>query len=187
MSTELDHRKALIHVLRMAYSGEKAAAYAYNAQGKSLRDSYQREQIRTIEEEEIEHREIVGRMLSSLSAKPQLWRECMMATIGRTVGFACYLIGWFLPMYFAGRLEHDNVNEYGVAAQHAKALGMNEEAIELERLGVVELRHETFFHDAVQGHYLLPIVSRFFIWGNATPALAAHPSLSLDETNGSIV
>ena len=118
----MNHRSALIHVLHMAYSGEKAAAYAYNAHWKSLKKLDERASIQRIENEELEHREIVGKMLAFLSAKPQPWRELMMTMIGRTVGTACFLIGWFLPMYFAGRLESSNVKEYDFAADHAHAL-----------------------------------------------------------------
>jgi demethoxyubiquinone hydroxylase (CLK1/Coq7/Cat5 family) len=177
MANNVDHKTELIHVLHMAYSGEKAAAYAYSGHWKSLKDPEQRKGIQTIEEEELEHRKLVGEMLAFLSARPQPWREFMMACIGRTVGVACFLIGWFLPMYFAGRLEHANVNEYSVAAYHADKLGLNEFATELRRLSTVELRHEQFFFDVIQGHALLPVISTLFHWGkpNDVPALRAYP------------
>ena len=171
MQTKDDHRLHLIHVLHMAYSGEKAAAYAYNAHWKSLKNPDQRAAIKQIEDEEWEHRRIVGQMLEFLTDKPQPWRELMMATIGRTVGCACFLIGWFLPMYFAGRLEHDNVNEYAVAAGHAKALGLTEFACELMRLRDVELRHEQFFHGVIQGHRLLPLLVSIYGWGVTVPQI----------------
>src|SRR5262249_39299140 len=152
-------------VLRMAYSGEKAAAYAYNAHWKSVKDPQQRADIRRIEDEELEHRQIVGEMLQTLCAKPQIWREIMMTVIGRTVGIACFLIGWFLPMYFAGRLEHANVNEYEVAAAHARELGLNEYAAVLHSLSDVELRHEQFFLNVVQGHPMLPFMIAVYKWG----------------------
>ena len=165
MKVHSDHKSALIHVLHMAYSGEKAAAYAYNAHWKSLKNPDQRAGIQKIENEELEHREIVGKMLSFLSAKPQPWRELMMAVIGRTVGFACFIIGWFLPMYFAGRLESSNVKEYDVAAEHAQALGLDDFAIELRRLSSVESTHELFFLEKVKGHRLLPLLAGVYGWG----------------------
>jgi len=159
------HKKALIHTLHMAYSGEKAAGYAYNAHWRSVKNIEQKQQIQKIENEEWAHREIVGNMLTYLSAKPQRWRELMMAVIGRTVGFSCYVIGWFLPMYFAGRLESANIKEYEVAAYHAERLGLNDFAKELMRLSAVEQEHEDFFMDMVADHPLLPLIKTFFKWG----------------------
>lgn len=102
MKEEIDHRHRLIHVLHMAYSGELAAGYAYSAHWRSVKNAEQRAGIQKIESEEWAHRETVGKMLSQLGDGPQKPRELMMTLIGRTVGFSCYLIGWFLPMYFAG-------------------------------------------------------------------------------------
>lgn len=68
----------------------------------------------------------------------------MMGCIGRTVGVGCFLIGWFLPVYFPGRLESDNIKEYDVAAGHAQALGLVDDAKELLRLSQVESQHEDF-------------------------------------------
>jgi len=169
MSAHSNHRSALIHVLHMAYSGEKAAAYAYNAHWKSLKKQDERASIQRIEREELDHREIVGEMLAFLSAKPQLWRELIMAMIGRTVGTACFLIGWFLPMYFAGRLESTNVKEYDTAANHAEALGLRDFATELRRLSVVESTHELFFLEKVKGHRWLPLFANIYGWGLQIP------------------
>lgn len=108
-SDEGFNRRKLIHILHMAYSGELAAGLAYAAHWRSLRDSDQKAQLQKIEREEWVHRRQVGEMLAYLEDKPQKWREVMMWTIGRTVGLACFVIGWFMPMYFAGRLENDNV------------------------------------------------------------------------------
>ncbi len=169
MRVHSDHRSALIHVLHMAYSGEKAAAYAYNAHWKSLKKPDERVNIQRIEQEELDHREIVGKMLAFLSAKPQLWRELMMAVIGRTVGTACFLIGWFLPMYFAGRLESANIKEYAVAADHAEVLGLSDFATELRRLSAVESAHELFFLEKVKGHRWLPFLANIYGWGLQKP------------------
>jgi rubrerythrin len=160
MKPEAGHKSQLIHVLHMAYSGEKAAAYAYNAHWKSLKNPTERQSIRRIENEELEHRAIVGVMLKKLGDGPQPWRELMMACIGRTVGAACFVIGWFLPMYFAGRLESSNIKEYDVAAGHAEALGMPDDAKELLRLSAVEAQHEEFFLQTIANHPLLPLMGR---------------------------
>lgn len=166
MKSELTiHREALIHVLQMAYSGEKAAGYAYNHHWRSLRSRSEVAGIRKIELEEWEHRRIVGTMLAELGSRPRLWRELMMACIGQTVGASCYVIGWFLPMYFAGRLEHANVDEYEVAAEHAEELGLSDYARSLRRLSAVEREHEVFFLQMVEDHKFLPLLNRIFGWG----------------------
>ncbi len=165
MNKELDHKLSLIHILHMAYSGELAAGYAYSAHWRSVKNPDQRASIQKIENEEWSHREIVGKMLDYLGSAPQKPRELIMATIGRTVGFSCYLIGWFLPMYFAGRLESANIEEYENAAFHADKLALPEFAAELRRLANVEREHELFFMSMVEKHPCLPLVKSIFQWG----------------------
>ena len=50
----------------------------------------------------------------------------MFWTIGKVLGHTCFVSGWFMPMYFAGRLESQNSIEYEDAAVFAKELGMSE-------------------------------------------------------------
>jgi len=165
MNENENHRKALIHILHMAYSGELAAGYAYSAHWRSIKDPEQRAGIQKIENEEWAHRKIVGKMLAALNDGPQKPRELMMATIGRTVGLSCFLIGWFFPMYFAGRLESANIMEYENAAFYATKLELYEFAEELIRLANVEREHELFFLRMVNNHYLLPLTKAIFKWG----------------------
>src|SRR5438445_8590663 len=113
------HRHRLIQMLQGAFSGELAAGWAYRGHWKSVKNENERASIRKIELEEWFHRKCVGKMLASLSARPRRLREAKMWLIGRTIGAACHLIGWFLPMYFAGRLESGNVIEYETADLHA--------------------------------------------------------------------
>jgi hypothetical protein len=68
-------------------------------------------------------------------------------------------------MYFAGRLEHGNVDEYVQAARHATALGFDEFAAALRRMADVEREHELFFMNTVTGHRLLPLAKALFKWG----------------------
>jgi hypothetical protein len=79
------------------------------------------------------------------------------------------VIGWFLPMYFAGRLESRNVEEYEEAATHAAALELKQFESELRIMRAVEREHELFFLKAVAGHRLLPLVLPMFKWGAANP------------------
>jgi hypothetical protein len=174
------HRQQLICILQNAYSGEWAAAYAYRGHWKSLNNPVERERIRQIENEEWVHREKVGLMLESLKAAPVKIREIKMWIIGRSVGVACHLIGWFLPMYFAGRLESGNADEYRSAALHAGHLGLSEFEAELLVMARVEREHEAYFMSVVAGHPRLPLMQSIFKWEMPAPVepqeAAAKPS-----------
>ena len=163
------HHVQLIHILQGAYSGELAAGFAYRGHWKSVKNADQRTAIQKIEQEEWVHRGRVGEMLASLDASPRKLREAKLWVIGRTIGLACHLIGWFLPMYFAGRLESGNVIEYQVAASHAGALGLKEFEADLLVMAGVEKEHELFFLNVIAGHRLLPMVSGVFGWGGIEP------------------
>jgi len=158
-------RKNLIRILQNAYSGELAAAYAYRGHWRSLKKSTaERERIRQIEAEEWTHRTEVGKWLMVLEAKPRKVKEAILWTIGRSLGAACHVSGWFFPMYFAGRLENGNVKEYEDAARFAKELEMPECFDALVEMARVEQEHEDFFRAVVARHRLLPITRRFFRW-----------------------
>lgn len=160
------HRHHLIHILQGAYSGELAAGFAYRGHWKSVKNTNERAAIKKIEQEEWVHRKRVGEMLASLGGAPRKLREAKLWVIGRTIGLACHLIGWFLPMYFAGRLESGNVIEYQVAASHAGMLGLKEFEADLLVMARVEKEHEQFFLSVIAGHRLLPMVSSVFGWGS---------------------
>ena len=164
------HREHLVKILQNAYSGELAAAYAYRGHWKSLKNAAEIDHIRRIEDEEWVHREKVGRLLEALNERPLKRREVKMWLIGRSVGIACHVIGWFLPMYFAGRLETANVEEYATAARHAGELGLAEFESELRVMAAVEKEHEIFFMNIVANHRLLPLTRAIFKWGPVDPA-----------------
>ncbi len=157
-------RDSLILILQHAYSGEVAAAYAYRGHWKSLKDSPEKTRIREIEEEEWDHRRRVGEWLEKLGSGPRKTREKVFWTIGRTLGVTCHVSGWFMPMYFAGRLESQNSVEYEDAAKFAAELGMDECVRDLLDMARVELEHEEFFRTVVAGHPLLPMMKRVFGW-----------------------
>jgi hypothetical protein len=62
-----DSHEKLIAVLKLAYSGELAAAYAYRGHWKSVVDLSERESVAKIENEEWHHRQLVGEMLAMLA------------------------------------------------------------------------------------------------------------------------
>lgn len=157
-------RKNLVRILQNAYSGEIAAAYAYRGHWKSLKESPEKTRIKEIEDEEWDHRRRVGEWLEKLGAKPRAAREKVFWSIGRSLGVTCHVSGWFMPMYFAGRLESRNSAEYEEAAAFAKKLEMKECVEDLLDMARVELEHEVFFRETVAGHRLLPIMKRLFSW-----------------------
>lgn len=159
-----DPRANLIRILQHAYSGEVAAAYAYRGHWKSLKDSPEKERIKQIEAEEWDHRRRVGEWLEKLGARPQPTREKVFWTIGRSLGLTCHVSGWFMPMYFAGRLESQNSVEYEDAAKFAAELGMTHCVEDLLDMARVEVEHEVFFRQVVTGHRLLPLMKKVFRW-----------------------
>ncbi|HEV2914601.1 MAG TPA: hypothetical protein VGX92_15080 [Pyrinomonadaceae bacterium] len=165
MAENFEQRRRLIRTLQAAYSGEMAAGYAYRGHWKSLKNGVEQESVRRIEGEEWLHREKVGRMLRELQSGPLRIRELRMLLIGRAVGILCYLTGWFLPMYFAGRLESRNVGEYESAASYARRLGLSVFESELRLMARVEKEHEIFFMERVAAHRMLPMMRRIFGWG----------------------
>ncbi len=158
-------RQNLIRILQNAHAGELAAAFAYRGHWKSVRNAEQKEQIKQIEAEEWQHRAGVLAWLEKLEAKPRKLREAVFWTIGRSLGVSCYISGWFFPMYFAGRLESQNVQEYLEAANFAKKIGFKECVEVLLEMSATEQRHEDFFKEIVQNHFLLPATKFFFGWG----------------------
>jgi demethoxyubiquinone hydroxylase (CLK1/Coq7/Cat5 family) len=177
LSGQPNSHDELIRILQNAFSGELAAAYAYRGHWKSLQKVEERSSIQRIEHEEWVHRERVGDMLEALGARPLKIRELKMWLIGRTIGLLCHLIGWFLPMYFAGRLESGNIKEYEDAALHAGSLGLADYQAELLVMSGVEREHELFFFHVVADHKLLPFMRRLFRWGWPEKVLQAKVDL----------
>ncbi|MEO6326608.1 MAG: hypothetical protein ABIT01_11960 [Thermoanaerobaculia bacterium] len=143
-------RGRLIALLQAAYSAEKAAAFAYQGHARSVKRSEERAKILAIEEEEWIHRRKVGEMLAELGAAPVAAREVIFTAIGATLRLLCPLSGWFLPMYFAGRLETMNVDEYETAARDAAASGLVAMQHELELMALVEKEHEAYFLGVIE-------------------------------------
>lgn len=155
-----DYRAQLIALLQLAFSGEKAAGYAYNGHWKSVSSAEERERISVIEQEEWHHRRLVGQMLTELGSGPDPARERRAAIIGRTLGFLCHFSGWLLPMYGAGKLESRNIREYETAARYASDSGHLEHVDCLLTMAEVEWEHEHYFRLKVKQHWLgyyLPI------------------------------
>ncbi len=126
--------------------------------------------IQAIEQEELEHRRLVGEMLTELKVVPNKARERRAAVVGRVLGFLCHVGGWLAPMYGAGKLERRNIGEYEAAARFAMGCGRGEWVDSLLTMAEVEWEHEQYFRAQVLGHWL---GRRIPIW----PAPAAKETI----------
>jgi len=151
MAEDCDSQK-LIALLQLAYSAERAAAYAYRGHWHSVADCDERARIKQIEDEEWHHRELVGKMLESLGTQPSRQREIRSLLIGRALGFLCHVMGWLAPMYGAGRLESRNIREYETAARYARDCGREDFIDCLLMMAEVEWEHEYYFRSRVLLH-----------------------------------
>jgi hypothetical protein len=150
----MDAERNLASLLRLAYSGELAAAIAYAGHWRAVSDPQERGRIREIEAEEWAHRRRVGEMLAALGARPSRLRELRMALTGTVIAALCFLGGWYIPMYGAGRIERTNIIEYEEATRLAWLAGHPAWAYELLAMAEVEWDHERYFHDKVRSHRL---------------------------------
>jgi rubrerythrin len=173
-STAQEYRAKLVALLQLAYSGELAAAYAYRGHWKSVSAPEERARIKQIEDEEWHHRKLVGDMLTSFGAGPNKYREFRATLIGRVLGIGCHMIGWFAPMYGAGRLESRNIVEYETAAGLARDCGRNDLIDCLLSMAEVEWEHEHYFRDRVHNHRFLRFIS---IWPEPPPKASIRRSL----------
>ena len=83
MPPKIDH-PALVDLLRRAYSGERAAAFAYIGHAGSLRRrETERVAVRQIEEDEWDHRRQVRRLMDQYEIAPSRWYELKFHLIGK--------------------------------------------------------------------------------------------------------
>ncbi|MEZ6189155.1 MAG: ferritin-like domain-containing protein [Planctomycetota bacterium] len=153
-------RARLTALLRRAHAGERAAFHAYAGHRRAVWRAEQRARIAVIAAEELEHRRDVGVMLAELGAGPAPWRERVFLLIGLVIHVLCRLgawtgpLGWYAAMDGAGRLEARNVEEYVVAARHARDAGRAAWVAPLLHMARVEWEHERTFHAYCAGHWL---------------------------------
>ena len=161
---KIDH-PALVNSLRLAYSAEKAAAFAYIGHAGSLRNPEEKAAVQQIERDEWEHREQVLKILEQYDIPVSRFYECKYHLIGRLIGFSCYIIGRFMPYFFAGKLESGNVCEYFVMMKHFHSLGITEHDSILYEMGIKEKEHEVFFLEMIKDSKWLPFFEKIFNWG----------------------
>ncbi len=156
----------LIKSLKQAYSAEKAAAFAYKGHAASVKDAEQKLAIKQIEIDEWNHRKEVLQIMKQYDIPVSKWYEIKFAIIGKTISASCFVIGWFMPFYFAGSLESGNVCEYFKMKQYFNSLGITEHDEILYEMGIKEKEHEVYFLGKIQNNKLLPFFEKIFNWGN---------------------
>lgn len=157
----------LTDLLQMAYSAEKAAAFAYIGHANSLKKKTAITAIHQIEADEWEHRKEVLHIMERYQIPISKWYEFKFHIIGKLIAFSCHIIGWFMPYYFAGRLESGNVCEYFRMIHYFHELGIHEHDAALYAMGIKEKEHEDFFLKEVQDSKLLPLFEKLFSWGKS--------------------
>src|SRR5215212_7431131 len=100
---------ALVRLLQRAYSAERAASFAYVGHAGSLRDPQAKAAVKQIEDDEWAHRRRVLAIMRRYGVPISRAFEVRYWLIGKLIGASCYVIGWFMPYFFAGKLESGNV------------------------------------------------------------------------------
>lgn len=162
---QLNH-PALVDLLKKAYSAEKAAAFAYIGHAGAVKNPEEKKAIKQIEIDEWNHREEVLKIMKQYNVPISKFYEFRFHVIGKIISGSCYVIGWFMPFYFAGRLESGNVCEYFRMKQYFNSLGIKEHDEVLYEMGIKEKEHEVYFLEQIKTNKLLPFFEWLFSWGN---------------------
>jgi hypothetical protein len=156
----------IIDSLQMAYSAEKAAAFAYIGHANSVSDPSEKKAIKQIEKDEWDHRAHVLEIMNLYGILPSKIYEIRFHIIGRVISASCYVIGWFMPYYFAGRLESGNVCEYFKMIHLLHSIGITEHDQILHEMGIKEKEHELYFLSKIKDKKSLVFFEKLFGWGN---------------------
>ncbi len=161
---QLNHPE-LVDLLQKAYSAEKAASFAYQGHAGSVKSMEEKNAIRQIELDEWMHRKEVLRIMGDFNIPVSKWYEFKFYIIGKIISGSCYVIGWFMPFYFAGRLESGNVCEYFRMKQFFNSLGIRKYDQLLYDMGMKEKEHEIYFLEKIKTNKFLPYYEKYFAWG----------------------
>jgi hypothetical protein len=156
---------ALVRLLQRAYSAERAASLAYIGHAASLRDPAAKAAVKQIEDDEWAHRRHVLAIMQQYGVPISRAFELRYYLIGKLIGVSCHVIGWFMPYFFAGKLESGNVCEYFVMMHYFHALGIREHDAILYEMGMKEKEHEVYFLEQIKTSRLLPLFEKVFSWG----------------------
>lgn len=165
----IDHPK-LVELLQRAYSAEKAAAFAYQGHAASVKSSEEKAAIHQIETDEWNHRNEVLKIMQHYNIPVSKYFEFKFSIIGKLISASCHIIGWFMPFFFAGKLESGNVCEYFRMMQYFHELGIVEHNQMLYEMGIKEKEHEIYFLVKIKNKKMLPVFEKWFGWGSNNSA-----------------
>lgn len=157
----------LVDLLQRAYSAEKAAAFAYIGHAGSVKSREEKIAINEIEDDEWNHRKEVLLIMQQYDIPISKYYEFKFHVIGKIISGSCYVIGWFMPFFFAGKLESGNVCEYFVMMHYFHELNIKEHDQVLYDMGIKEKEHEEYFLKTIKDSKLLPFFEKIFKWGKA--------------------
>ncbi|MEO6876692.1 MAG: hypothetical protein ABI222_17920 [Opitutaceae bacterium] len=166
---------ALVDLLQRAYSAERAAAFAYIGHAASLRDPAAKVAVKQIEDDEWAHRAHVRELMARYDVDVSRWYEVKYYGIGKVIAASCHVIGWFMPYFFAGRLESGNVCEYFVMMHYFHSLGIRDHDAILYEMGMKEKDHEVYFLEQIKTSRLLPYFEKVFSWGRQSSRNDVQP------------
>jgi hypothetical protein len=143
--------------------------------------------VNQIETDEWNHRREVLAIMDTYGISVSRWYEFKFHVIGKIIAASCYLIGWFMPIYFAGRLESGNVCEYFRMKDYFHALGITAHDGILTEMGLKEKEHELYFLELVKDHPLLPFFEKVFAWGREESYNSLKPEqIKASQTEGAV-
>lgn len=163
-TVKIDH-PALVDLLKRAYSAEMAAAFAYIGHANSLKGTEEKAAVKQIEDDEWHHRANVLEIMRQYDIPVSRYYEVRFWIIGKIISMSCHVIGWFMPYFFAGRLESGNVCEYFVMLRYFESLGIREHDQVLYEMGIKEKEHEVYFLEQIKNSKWLPFFEKIFSWG----------------------
>jgi hypothetical protein len=164
---KLDH-PPLVELLQRAYSAERAASFAYIGHAASLKDPAAKLAVKQIENDEWDHRRHVLAIMQQYDVPVSRAFEIRYYFVGKLISASCHVIGWFMPYFFAGKLESGNVCEYFVMMHYFHSLGIREHDGILYEMGMKEKEHEVYFLAQIKNSRWLPFFERVFAWGKKT-------------------
>jgi rubrerythrin len=174
----------LINLLKQAYSAEKAASFAYQGHAGAVKDVEEKKAIRQIETDEWNHRAEVLKIMDQYRVPVSKWYEVKYHLIGKTISASCYVIGWFMPFYFAGNLESGNVCEYVRMKRLFNAMAITEHDEVLYEMSLKEKEHEVYFFKKIENNKWLPFFEKLFSWGNKKKNdIDLEEGFSIENTN----
>lgn len=170
---------ALERLLQRAYSAERAASFAYIGHAASLRDPRAKAAVKQIEDDEWAHRRHVLSIMEHHGVPVSKAFELRYYIVGKVIAASCHVIGWFMPYFFAGKLESGNVCEYFVMMRYFHERGIREHDAILYEMGMKEKEHEVYFLAQIEQSRWLPLFERVFSWGRT----ASRNDVDLDRAH----